>query len=1183
MNGKHAQDKMFNRSYFIIQVYRLVSMVIILAILAAGLPAARPVAAESSAGTSYYVSPDGSNNNPGTLAAPFITIQKCADIAQPGDTCWLRAGTYRETVTLPRSGTNGAPITFAAYNGEAAVISGADPITGWTAHDTSGGRAIYKTNMPWTLSVRTEIPIIDNQIFVDGKMMPIARWPNIPVEKVTRLKTSDKAQADTATDLSQYSVTYQDSDLAVLPAGLFDGGKINFGPGGNLVQTTCDVTSQTASQVSLTCNTDPATNTRVNLTSGTYTQPSNGNFYYLWGKLAALDAPGEWFWEANTLYLWGPDSANPSTHTVEARHRRYAFDLGINTYIVLDGLQLFASTVKYYDRNRYTTLQNMDIRYPWHLDWLPPFYGSVSALEVRGADNLIRNSYLAHTSGAMIMLGGANNHAENNVIMDAGYTGTSAAIGGKVGRDNNPGGTLRNIASQNTIGWSGRIGVQVDSGLDVLSNDLYQSHLQISDLGTIYSWGTDGKNALIAYNLVHDNYAIWNVDLKYYGGYGIYLDDDTYNFHVCRNITWYTSQAGIFVFGTNGKVIDPTPGEESNRYIYNNTVDGLLTADAKDDFMGAPQTLIGTQYKNNLAYSEDLRSDVGLDAQSNYIGDGLYVDRMNRNYSLRSDSPAIDGGLVLGSPCQDPPQSPIGAAPDLGAIEYGQPFFISGAVLRPQDLAALEVTCTQTSDTLVDCQVSNLPAGRKLPADFFLRIGTANASSQVCTTQMDYTTDLGVGTCQDIPTDGQPGEQIVSGSLGGNEWVEIGAVELGPLEIFSVTPNIGPSLGGQRVTITGQRFDVAASPYKRPVTLNNSSNASRYAYPVPLVFDSATLISQGKLRADCGDLRFYDDYGPLNYWLEKGCNTSATHVWIKLASIPPGASTINMTYGNPSLTSASSGTSIFLFFDDFSQGINDAYWVIGTSNNIAVDGDSGSMRIWGTSDANSQYSIYGATLKTWKFFLPGDFALDTILTIASGSTAFVAQPGVPLSIYGETGGSPPGKKLGYWDGQAVNWVELGQSTIDSATPQQVHISTGFSGPTSSRTLRWTENNSLVQPQATATFNNPLWGWFNYIPNAITNFDVRYEAVIIRPYAFPEPVASLGAEQQQGPTFTFGGLSCRNIFVSAPETAVCTTPAHAEGVVDIAVANPGGASFTLANGYTYEYQEVFMVYLSLIDR
>jgi hypothetical protein len=117
----------------------------------------------------------------------------------------------------------------------------------------------------------------------------------------------------------------------------------------------------------------------------------------------------------------------------------------------------------------------------------------------------------------MIMLGGTNNRAENNVIIDAGYTGTSAAIGGRVGRDINPGGTLKNIASQNTIGWSGRLGVQVDSGLDVLSNDLYQSHLQISDLGTIYSWGTDGKNALIAYNLVHDNYAIWNVDLKYYG------------------------------------------------------------------------------------------------------------------------------------------------------------------------------------------------------------------------------------------------------------------------------------------------------------------------------------------------------------------------------------------------------------------------------------------------------------------------------------------------------------------------------------------------------------------------------------------------------------------------------------------------------------------------------------------
>jgi len=42
----------------------------------------------------YYVSPSGSNSNPGTLAAPFATLQKAHDVAVAGDTIWVRGGTY---------------------------------------------------------------------------------------------------------------------------------------------------------------------------------------------------------------------------------------------------------------------------------------------------------------------------------------------------------------------------------------------------------------------------------------------------------------------------------------------------------------------------------------------------------------------------------------------------------------------------------------------------------------------------------------------------------------------------------------------------------------------------------------------------------------------------------------------------------------------------------------------------------------------------------------------------------------------------------------------------------------------------------------------------------------------------------------------------------------------------------
>ena len=54
------------------------------------------------AGT-LYVTPAGSDANPGTLAAPFATPGKALALAAAGDTILLRAGTYTITRTLSTS------------------------------------------------------------------------------------------------------------------------------------------------------------------------------------------------------------------------------------------------------------------------------------------------------------------------------------------------------------------------------------------------------------------------------------------------------------------------------------------------------------------------------------------------------------------------------------------------------------------------------------------------------------------------------------------------------------------------------------------------------------------------------------------------------------------------------------------------------------------------------------------------------------------------------------------------------------------------------------------------------------------------------------------------------------------------------------------------------------------------
>ncbi len=87
--------------------------------------------AKISLAATYYVSTTGSDSNPGTQAQPWKTIQKAANTLQPGDTVYIRAGTYNEKVTPTRSGTSGNYITYRSYSGEAVTINAAGRDSGF--------------------------------------------------------------------------------------------------------------------------------------------------------------------------------------------------------------------------------------------------------------------------------------------------------------------------------------------------------------------------------------------------------------------------------------------------------------------------------------------------------------------------------------------------------------------------------------------------------------------------------------------------------------------------------------------------------------------------------------------------------------------------------------------------------------------------------------------------------------------------------------------------------------------------------------------------------------------------------------------------------------------------------------------------------------------------------------------
>ncbi len=77
-------------------------------------------------GTNYiFVATNGNDSTgDGTIGKPYRTIQKGANMASPGSSVQIRAGTYNEEVTIPNSGNEGAWITFMPYNNENVTVTG---------------------------------------------------------------------------------------------------------------------------------------------------------------------------------------------------------------------------------------------------------------------------------------------------------------------------------------------------------------------------------------------------------------------------------------------------------------------------------------------------------------------------------------------------------------------------------------------------------------------------------------------------------------------------------------------------------------------------------------------------------------------------------------------------------------------------------------------------------------------------------------------------------------------------------------------------------------------------------------------------------------------------------------------------------------------------------------------------
>jgi hypothetical protein len=114
----------------------------------------------------YYVSPTGNDSNPGTYNQPFWNLQKALNLAQPGDTIYMRGGTflYVSTLRVTNSGTALAPINLWAYPGEQPVLNFSGQATG----DSNRGMLITTAGNYWNFKGLEVAYAGDNGIKVEG-------------------------------------------------------------------------------------------------------------------------------------------------------------------------------------------------------------------------------------------------------------------------------------------------------------------------------------------------------------------------------------------------------------------------------------------------------------------------------------------------------------------------------------------------------------------------------------------------------------------------------------------------------------------------------------------------------------------------------------------------------------------------------------------------------------------------------------------------------------------------------------------------------------------------------------------------------------------------------------------------------------------------------------------------------
>ncbi len=305
--------------------------------------------------------------------------------------------------------------------------------------------------------------------------------------------------------------------------------------------------------------------------------------------------------------------------------------------------------------------------------------------------------------------------------------------------------------------------------------------------------------------------------------------------------------------------------------------------------------------------------------------------------------------------------------------------------------------------------------------------------------------------------------------------------------------------------------------YRALITIEENSGSTLTDYQIKITLDTQSLISAGKMRSDCGDIRFYyTNYSgtyEIPYWIEDvTCNTPNTNIWVKVPEISANGQTIvYMYYGNPDATSESSIDETFIFGDDFNNGVLDT-------------------NKWNTIDSGGSYQVINGylSLNNWGGYIYsknlGNLR-NAVVKIKSRVHDPTASYGAEHLFYDEGGITSTWAEnqflytaYGYSD-YTMRWYDTALHKVASFNNYTwyTHI---FTIVRDENYALWTAYNGteLIFSNINMNYRDGDGQYFSYISFRSVECIMDIDYIFIRKYSSSEPTVTLGTEQPNEPDY-----------------------------------------------------------------